>query len=172
MPRPPPPATAFTITGKPIVVGELQRFFFALDRAVGARQQRQAGLLHGAARARLVAHQPDHFRIGSDEPDVARLADFGEIRRFGQEAVAGMDGVGAGDFRGADDGRHVQIAVAAARGTDADVFVGEADVQRVLVRLRIHGDGLDAQLAARDDDAHRDLAAVGDQNFLKHRPAP
>ena len=156
------------MTGKPQVVGELQRGFFVFDRAVGARQQRQAGLLHRAARARLVAHQADHLRIGADEPDVAGLADFGEVRRFRQEAVPGMDGVGAGDLRGADDRRHVQIALGAARGADAHVLVGKPHVQRVLVGLRIHRHGLDAQLAARDDDAHRDLAAVRDQNFLKH----
>ena len=168
MPRPPPPAVAFTMTGKPHVIGKLQRVFFVLDRTVGARQQRQAGLLHRAPRARLVAHQANHLRIGPDEPDVAGLADFGEVRRFRQEAVAGMDRVGAGDFRGADDRRDVQIALGAARRADAHVLVGEPHVQRVLVGLRIHRHGLDAELAARDDDAHRDLAAVRDQDFFKH----
>ena len=60
-----------------------------------------------------------------------------------------MDGVGAGDFRRADDRRHVQVAVGAARRADADVLVGEADVQRVLVGLRVDGHGLDAELPAR-----------------------
>ena len=83
-----------------------------------------------------------------------------------------MNGVGAGDLRGADDRRHVQVAVGAARGPDADVLVGKPHVQRVLVGFGIDGDRLDAQLAARHDDAHRDFAAVGDQNFLKHRLAP
>ena len=64
---------------------------------------------------------------------------------------------------------HVQVAVGAARRTDADVLVGEPDVQRVLVRLGIDGDRLDAQLAAGMDDAQRDLAAVGDQDLLEHR---
>ena len=61
-----------------------------------------------------------------------------------------MDGVGAGDFGGADHGRHVQVAVGAARRADADVLVGEPDVQRVLVGLGVDGHGLDAELAARD----------------------
>ena len=83
-----------------------------------------------------------------------------------------MNGVGAGDLGSADDGRHVQVAVGAARGADPHVLVGEPDVERVLVGLGIDGHGLDAELAARHDDAHRDLAAVGDQDFLKHRSAP
>ena len=84
-----------------------------------------------------------------------------------------MNRVGAGDFRGADDGRHAQVAVDAAGRPDADVLVGKADVQRVLVGLGVDRDGLDAELAAREDDAQGDFAAVGDQDFLEHtiRPA-
>ena len=85
-----------------------------------------------------------------------------------EEAVARMDGVGARDFGGADDRRHVEIAVEAPRRPDADVLVGEPHVQRVLVGLRVDRHRLDAQLAARADDAKRDLAAVGDQDFLEH----
>ena len=41
------------------LLGDLERLLLALDRAVAAGQDRHAGLLHHAARARLVAHQPD-----------------------------------------------------------------------------------------------------------------
>ena len=109
------------------------------------------------------------FGAGPDELDVAGLADFGEVRALGQEPVAGMDRVGAGDLGGAQHRRHVEIAVGAPRRTDADVLVGEPDVQRVLVGLGVHRDGLDAELAAGADDAQRDLPAVGDQDFLEHR---
>jgi hypothetical protein len=37
------------------------------------------------------------------------------------------------------------------------------------VGLRVDGDGRDGHLAARADDPHRDLAAVGDENLLKHK---
>ena len=111
------------------VLGALERLFFAVDGSVAAGQHRHTRLLHCAAGARLVAHQLDHIGIGSDEADVARLAYFGEVRAFRQEPVARMNGVGAGDFGGADDCRHVQIAVRAARRPDADVFVGVLDVQ-------------------------------------------
>ena len=140
-----------------------------LDRPVAARQHRQPGLLHRPAGLGLVAQQLDDVRIGADEADVTGLADLGQVGALGEEAVAGMDGVGAGDLGGADDRRHVQVAVGAAGGADADVLVGEADVQRVLVGLGVDRDRLDAQLAAGEDDAQRDLAAVGDQDLLEHR---
>ena len=38
---------------------------------------------------------------------------------------------------------------------------------RVAVGLGVHGDGLDAELAARALDAQRDLAAIGDQDLLE-----
>src|SRR5262245_52744509 len=150
------------------VLRELERLLLALDRAVAAGQDRDARFLHHAPRPRLVAHQPDDLRIRTDELDVARFADFGEVRALGKESVAGMDRVRAGNLGGADHRRDVQIAVGAARRADPDILVGEADVQRVLVGFRIDCDGLDAQLAAGVDDANRDFSAVGDENFLKH----
>ncbi len=76
------------------------------------------------------------------------LADLGEIGVLGEEAVAGMDRVDIGDFRGADDLRNVQIAFAAARRPDADGFIGKANVERVAIGLRINGDGANAQFLA------------------------
>ena len=168
IPRPPPPAVAFTITGKPCVVAN---FSASSSLAIGPSVPGSSGspAFFMARRARLVAHQPDHFRIGPDEADVARFAHFGQIRRLGEEPVAGVDRIGAGNFRGADDGRHVQVAVGAARRADAHVLIGKPHVQGILVGLRVDGDRLDTELAAGDDDPHRNLAAVGNQNFLKHR---
>ena len=147
---------------------ELERLLLVVDRAVAARENRHAGLLHHAARARFVAHQADRLRIGPDELDVARLAHFGEVRALGEKPVAGVDCVGAGDFRRADHGGDVQVAVGAARRPDADVLVGELDVQLVLVRLGVDRDRLDAELAARVDDPQRDFPAVRDQYLLEH----
>src|SRR5262249_15418355 len=50
-----------------------------------------------------------------------------------------------------------------------DRLVGHEHVERLAVRLRVHGDGGDAELAAGPDDTHRDLAAVGDEDFLEGR---
>jgi hypothetical protein len=79
-----------------------------------------------------------------------------------------MDRVRAGDLGRRDESRDLEVRVARRRRPDAHVVVGEAHVQRLAVRLGIHRDRLDAELAARADDAQRDLAAIGDQHLLKH----
>ncbi len=150
------------------VGGDLLGLLLGLDGAVAAGQRADTRLLHRPAGARLLAHQADHRRARADELDVAGLAHLGEVGALGEEAVAGVDGIGAGDLGGADDGGHVQVALAAARRTDADVLVGEADVQAVLVGLGLDGDRLDAQFPAGADDAQRDLAAIGNQDLLEH----
>jgi len=76
-----------------------------------------------------------------------------------------MDCVRARDLGGCDNARDFEIALAGGRGADADVVVGEADVQRLAVGLGVDGDGLDTKFAARADDAQCDLAAIRDQDF-------
>jgi hypothetical protein len=97
-----------------------------------------------------------------------RLDRFGEVRVLRQEAVAGMDGVGAGDFRCRQDGGDIEVALARRRRADTDRLVGQPHVHRIAVGRRIDRDRLDTHLAAGAMDAKRDLAAVGDQDFLEH----
>src|SRR5207237_279790 len=162
------PGHRFDDDGIPELSRDLRRLFLAVDGTVASGQHRHARFLHGAPRARLVAEQPDHVRGRSDELDVARLADLREIRALRKETVTGMDGVGAGDFRRADDRGNAQITVCTPGGPDTDVLVREADMERVLIRFRIDGDGLDAQFPARADDAQRDFTAVRNQDLLEH----
>src|SRR5215831_9006976 len=154
--------------GIPDVLRRLEGLVFALDGSVAARQNRHARLAHHAARTRLVGHEPNHQRIGSDELDVARRADFREVRALRQETITGVNRVGAGHLGRADDGGDVEIAVGAPRRADADVFVRKLDVERVFVGLGVHRDGLDAELLARIDDAESHFAAIRDENFFKH----
>src|SRR5204862_1062862 len=156
--------------GKADVLRYLQRLVFTVDWAVAAGQDRHTRLLHHSPGAGLVAHQPDHLGIGTDEPDVTRFAHFRQIRAFRKKSVSGMNGVGPGDFSGADYRGDVQVAVRAARRTDADVLVGEANVQGVLVCDRIHRDGFDAELAAGKNNPQRDFSAVRDQDLFEHLP--
>src|SRR5206468_13019085 len=126
-------------------------------------------LLHRHLGGDLVAHGADRLRARADEDEAGVLDPFGEIRVLREEAVAGMDRLGVGHLGRTDDGRDVEVAVARGRRPDAYRFVGEHHVLRVGVGLRMHGDRLDAELAARPLDSQRDLAAVGDQYFFKHR---
>src|SRR5690606_17821387 len=52
-----------------------------------------------------------------------------------------------------------------------DGLVGEQDVLQRRVGRRMHGDRLDAELAAGPIDAQRDLASIRDQNLLERRHA-
>ena len=75
-----------------------------------------------------------------------------------------MDGVGAALPGHLDDRVDLQVAVARRVGTDGPGFVGQADVQGGTIALAVDRHRGDAHVAARPDDAHGDLAAVGDQN--------
>ena len=104
--------------------------------------------------------------LGADPDDVVAFDDLGELRVLGEEAVAGVDGVGVDDLGRRDDVGDVEVGFGRRRRADADGLVGEADVHRVGVGGRMDRDGLDAHLVAGAVDAERDLAAVGDQQLL------
>src|SRR5208337_4012044 len=151
------------------LASDLQRFRFVADRAVRPGNAGDAEPRRGAPRLDLVAHDADMLRLGSDESDFVLVEDLCEAGVLGEEAVAGVNGVGAGDLARRHDGRNVEIAVARGRRADADALVGQLDVHRVLVRGRIHRDGGDAELLGGAHDAQRDLAPVRDQNLVEHR---
>ena len=117
----------------------------------------------------LVAHQPDMLGGRADKGDVVLFEDLGEAGVLGEEAVARMHRVGAGDLAGRDDRRDVEIAVLRRRAADAHALVGEAHMHGVGVGGRVHRDGGDAKLLAGPFDAKRDLSPVGDQDLVEHR---
>ncbi len=100
MPRPPPPATALISTGKADLVGELDRLGLAADRPVAAGNGRDAELPGRGLGDDLVAHQADMLGRRADEDEAVLLDHLGEVGVLGQEAVAGMDRLGAGDLGG------------------------------------------------------------------------
>ena len=79
-----------------------------------------------------------------------------------------MDGFGAVLARGVQDAVDAQIALGGGRGTDVFGLIGHAHVQRGAVGIGVDGDAGDAHFAQRADHAHRDLAAVGDQDLAEH----
>ena len=116
--------------------------------AFGAGHAGHAGLDHGLFGRDLVTHDADGLGRGADEGEAAGFDALGEVGVLGQEAVAGVDGLGVGHLGGRDDGRHVQVALRRGGWADADGLVGQAHVLGVAVGLGIDDDGLDAHLAA------------------------
>ena len=139
------------------------------ERAVRARHAGHAGGLHHLDGGHLVAHQADGLGARADEDEAALLDPLGEIGVLRQEAVAGMDRDRIGHLGGADDGGHVQIRQRRLRRPDADGLVRQQHVLGVEIGGRMHRHRLDAELAAGAQNAKRNLAAVGDDDFFDHR---
>ena len=109
MPRPPPPATALTNSGKRQRLGGGHQL---VD--VRRRRRRWPGSVRrppGPRRSarRLVAGQGEHLGGGPDEGDPGRGAGLGEGRVLRQEAVAGVDRVGARAYGDRDDRLGVEV---------------------------------------------------------------
>ena len=79
-----------------------------------------------------------------------------------------MNGVGVSNFRGGNDGWNVEIAVAHRGRPNADRFVGQSGMHGVGIGGGMNRDGFDAQFLAGAVDTHRDLAAIGYENFVEH----
>ena len=138
------------------------------QRAARSRHTGHAGRLHGAYGFDLVAHQADGLGTRTDEHEATLLDALREVGVFRQEAVAGMDGLGVRDFGRGDQGWHVEVALDRRRTTDADRLIGHGDVLQVAIHRGMHGDRLDAQGVAGAQDAQRNLATVGDDDFIQH----
>ena len=88
-----------------MLVGDLGRMGGVADDVEIARHGGDAGRAGEALRLDLVAHGRDGVRVGADERDAGRAQRLGEGLALGQEAVAGMDRLGAGAAAGVDDAR-------------------------------------------------------------------
>src|SRR5690606_4305541 len=149
-------------------LGRLDGLFDRLDLAVRAGDDGDARVLHGLLGGDLVAHDADVFRLRPDEGHAVGFDDLGEAGVLGQEAVAGVDRLGAGDLGRRDDRGDVQIGLGRRRRADADALVGQAHPHGAAVGLGVNGDGGDSHLLACAVDAQRDLAPVGDQDLGEH----
>ena len=134
-----------------------------------ARHQRHAQPAHGVLGGDLVAHHADMRRGRADEGQAMRLHHLGEAGILAEEAIAGVDRLGAGDGGGGEDGSDIQVAVPRRRRADADALVGQAHMHGGGIGGGMHRHRADAHLLAGAMDAERDLAAIGDQHLLEHR---
>ncbi|MNG03898.1 hypothetical protein D3C84_869980 [compost metagenome] len=109
----------------------------------------------------------DGFDGRADEGDGGRFAGAGEIGVFGEETVAGVNGVGAGSASGVDDGIDRQVRLGDGSRADADRLVRQLYVARIEVGLAVDRD---RAVAERLGGAHHpagDLATVGDQDLVE-----
>ena len=148
-------------------LGERDDLVGVLDRVLGAGRERGVGLVGDVLGLGLVAQRLDRGGRRAD-PDQPGVDDgLGEVGVLGEEAVAGVDGVGAGVGGDRDDLGDVEVGLGRGRAAEGVGLVGEADEERVAVGVGVDRDGADAGVLAGADDADGDLAAVGDQDLLQ-----
>ncbi len=146
-----------------------------LGRAFVAGNARHAGFEHGDLRQALAAHQVDGFHGRADKHDAGRFTGAGEVGVLGEEAVAGVDGIGAGFLRCRDDVVDHQVGLVDLRRADADCFIGHMDMAGAGIGLGVHRHGAVAEFLGGTHDAAGNFTAVGDQNLVVkggHAAAP
>ena len=135
-----------------------------------ARDDRDACRLHRLARPRLRAHQLDRRRRRAD-PDEAGLLDGARERGvLGEEAVAGMDRLGARAGRRLEQLLDDQVGLRGGVAAEGERLVGVERMRREPVDVGIDGDRRDVHVAQRPEDAESDLSAVGYEDFGEHTP--
>ena len=164
-------ARSFQEDGEPDLGGQACHLCLGGDGLLRAGNDRHAGAAHEPARLELVPHGGDRLGRWPDEHQARGPACLGEGAPLGEEAVAGMDRLGA---RGLGDGEELldrEVALGGRRRADRIGSIRLPDVEGRAVRLRVDRHRLDPELAAGADDPHRDLAAVRDQDAAEERPA-
>ena len=144
--------------------GDRARLVERLHLAGAAGDAGDPGRPHGLLRVRLLSHAVDDVGGRADEHEAVVRARAGEVRVFGQEAVARVDRLAALAGRRTDQGREAEVALRARGGPDAHRDVGLLHRTGVAVRLGVGDDRLDAELVQGAHDAQGYLAAVGDQD--------
>ena len=168
MPLPPPPAAAFSITGKPssahvAAISAASSLGVLLPGTIGTPAA--FGFLLGRG---LVAQPLDRLRRWADED---QSCGFDRARKCGilrEKAKPRMDRLRTCCLRGGDDGIDTQIAFDAAGAADLDRFADCLDMQRVGVGGGMDAGDRDAEAAASSRDAAGDFAAIGDEDLLEH----
>ncbi len=150
--------------------GQLGRLAGVLQQALTAGNGGHPHPLHGDLGGGLVAHRTDRLGGGAHKDEAVVGADLGEAVILGQEAVAGVDGIGAAGGGGRQDVGNVQVALRAGRLTHAHGLIGQLHMQGVAVHGAVNRHGGNAEFPTGAQDAEGDLAAVGDQHFADGHP--
>ncbi len=141
------------------------------------RERRDLGRDHEPLGLELVAHGRNGRRRRPDPGDAGVDDRLGEGRVLGQEAVAGVDGVGPRASSGVEHLGRVEVGLGGRTPAERNSLVGLGDEGGVEVTLGVDGDGLDAHRRRRAEDAPGDLAPIGDQQpgdliIGRHRNPP
>jgi hypothetical protein len=124
-------------------------------------------------RRHLVAGHLEHVAAGADEGDAVVGGRLGQLGVLGEEAVAGVDRVGARLLRHPDDLGDVEVGThGVPLLADQVRLVRLEAVHRVAILPGVHGHRAGPQLVCRTERTDRDLASVGHQDLREHAVLP
>ena len=154
IPRPPPPALAFTSSGRSASVARSG----SMLSSTGTPASATICLASTFEPIRSIAS-------GCGPTQVSPTADHGarEVGVLGEEPVARVHRVGAGPLGRLDEQVGAQVGVGGCGARQPDGDVGLRHVRQPGVGVGVHRHGLDAERPAGAEDAGRDLGAVGDE---------
>ena len=138
------------------------RVFEIFDRREAAGNDRHVGFLHRGPRTQLVPHRIDRVGVRPDPRQPGFDHASRERRVLGEEAVPGVNRLGAGAPRDLDEFVDVKVTERRRSRPDQVGFVGHAHVERVAIGFGVDRNGCNVHLACGSNDTDRDLAAVGD----------
>ena len=116
---------------------------------------------------RLVAHRFDRRRRRADENKAGVGAGACKGGVFREKTVAGVNRIGAREFRRCEKRVNVKVTLVRCRRSDSDSFVRLLNVQRASICVAKHGNGPIAKPFRRAGNAAGNFAAVGNENFAE-----
>lgn len=116
-------------------------------------------------RTDLVAESFDRVGTRTNPDDSGVNHGSGEVGVFREKPVAGVNGVCAGSFGGGEDFCNDKVRVGARRAVQTDGLVGESDVLRIDVLVRVDRDGRDTRVLGGANHANGDFTTVGDEEL-------
>ena len=136
-------------------------------------QHRQARVLGCIACPLLVAGELERSDRWANEREASPDACFGKVGALAEEAVAGVDRVGASFFGGRNNGCRVEVcANRVAMLADLICLVGLQTMQAVAVLERVNGNRVDVELVSGPKGPNRNLATVRNKQFLHVSSVP
>ncbi|MNF76970.1 hypothetical protein D3C85_1118640 [compost metagenome] len=147
--------------------GDIEAF-----QKLGAFEHGHAVLFGQGASSVLEAEQAQLFGGWPDEGDAGMLAGFGKGGVLREEAVTGVNCLGAASLGHGENLVHGQIGVGGGPFTQAVGLVGFEDVPAGGIGFAVDGNALDVQRVQGTQDAASDGAAVGNQQGIEHGRTP
>ena len=127
-----------------------------------SRQQRHARVQGQAARLVLQAELPQLRGTRPDEGDAALLERLREGRVLAEEAVAGVNRLGAGANNRSEQLLRIQVRFGNAPFAERHRLASRIDVHRVAIRVGVDSNARHAKGVQRTADARGHFATVGD----------